>query len=1171
MKSFKRIISIMLCVTMILGSTLTSVASSDLGLGNEQGRQEGVQLEDNSTEEVEESTCMEEEPEEEAVEETDDALDVNEVSEEELEVEEESVETTEETYDETVKDETSKVEVESEETLVEESVEDETAEESEDVTEETVEETVAEELTEENKLYAGATERTISSGWNVMEGNYYWDGPVADIISIEFRESNEDFTHEDMYYTWEKNGIKYYLYEIWETEDHSYTSSGFGAVIQVPEGVKLKAAKDASYLFAGIGKLKTITNIEMLDTSNTTNFSYMFENCNELEELDLSSFDTRKAYTMEGMFNGCSSLKSLDISSFVTKNVRSMKSMFKNVSSLETIDVSNFDTSNVVKMEYMFATGERTYDENFEYNEVPSKFTEIIFGDNFKTDNVNNMSGMFYGAAVKSLDLTHFNTSDVTDMSEMFDNCAFLEEVDLSSFDTSRVKNFCAMFGDCYRLKSLDVSHFDTTSATSYRYMFANCYGLEEIDVSNFTGQKVDDLCNMFSMSGEATTFVYDDTGYYAIGKTQMDSKLKVVDISGIELDVDGVYAYDMFKGARNLTTIYASPKFVNRGRLMNYDLFRDCDSLVGGNGTAFDDEHIWSDYAVVDTEETPGYFTDKNGITVTVSFVSEYGEAPEDQIIEYGATATKPEKLSDEDYIFEYWYLNDENVEFDFSKGIKSSITLTAKWRERPTWTVTFKNEKTESEITKTVKDGKTVEEIEASKIKGFEFKYWYLEGGNEEAFDFETLVTEDIVLLAKYEIANYTITYNLNGGKFIDGFTAKDKITMNETYELPAADKLTKEEANFLGWYDNKDYSGDPITSIENIENDITLYVKWEDFCIITFNPGPSRIDDDYILYGGESYNVRVKVGDKITVPEITTKAFLYYDYLGYCKYLGGQPKSSRDYNPQIYYEAYNEKGIYLGMFYGGEELEIKDKKINFKSYWWIYGGSQITYEEILQQYGEPTKDCALARQRYNEKKALEEASKSMGSGRSGGGGSGGGGGGGGGGSKGAASLPANNELQKAAAPNAAPVAEAPNAVKSQSEAKTASNDAYSYSSDVATWEQNADGTWSMSVTAEKGQVKATNGFFNLIDTNALTGQQTNAVYYFDENGQMATGWVKDTTGHLYYFETANTADVGKMTTGWKEINGGYYYFGADGKMLTNGVTPDGYVVGADGVWNK
>ena len=37
--------------------------------------------------------------------------------------------------------------------------------------------------------------------------------------------------------------------------------------------------------------------------------------------------------------------------------------------------------------------------------------------------------------------------------------------------------------------------------------------------------------------------------------------------------------------------------------------------------------------------------------------------------------------------------------------------------------------------------------------------------------------------------------------------------------------------------------------------------------------------------------------------------------------------------------------------------------------------------------------------------------------------------------------------------------------------------------------------------------------------------------------------------------------------MITGWKEINGSTYYFGADGKMLTNAITPDGKYVGADG----
>lgn len=35
------------------------------------------------------------------------------------------------------------------------------------------------------------------------------------------------------------------------------------------------------------------------------------------------------------------------------------------------------------------------------------------------------------------------------------------------------------------------------------------------------------------------------------------------------------------------------------------------------------------------------------------------------------------------------------------------------------------------------------------------------------------------------------------------------------------------------------------------------------------------------------------------------------------------------------------------------------------------------------------------------------------------------------------------------------------------------------------------------------------------------------------------------------------------------WKEINGKQYYFGADGYMLADTTTPDGYQVGADGAW--
>ena len=207
-------------------------------------------------------------------------------------------------------------------------------------------------------------------------------------------------------------------------------------------------------------------------------------------------------------------------------------------------------------------------------------------------------------------------------------------------------------------------------------------------------------------------------------------------------------------------------------------------------------------------------------------------------------------------------------------------------------------------------VKYGKTVEAVEADEVEGYSFKYWYLNDENE-AFDFNTAIKEDTTLYAYYIQTSFKITYDLKGGNFVEGFTAKDRIEMNETYTLPAANKLTKEEANFLGWYDNEDFSGDAITSLKNVTSDITLYVKWEDFCIITMNLWPSRIDDNYILYGNSTYKTRVKFGEKFIVPAVTTKAFLYYDYYGYCKIVGGNPS---DKEKRVYCEAYDENDWYL-----------------------------------------------------------------------------------------------------------------------------------------------------------------------------------------------------------------------------------------------------------------
>ena len=77
----------------------------------------------------------------------------------------------------------------------------------------------------------------------------------------------------------------------------------------------------------------------------------------------------------------------------------------------------------------------------------------------------------------------------------------------------------------------------------------------------------------------------------------------------------------------------------------------------------------------------------------------------------------------------------------------------------------------------------------------------------------------------------------------------------------------------------------------------------------------------------------------------------------------------------------------------------------------------------------------------------------------------------------------------------------------------------------------------------------------------------------YFFNPDGHMATGWLQQ-DGMSYYLHNVSDGTMGHMYTGWHQIDGKWYFFnevsdGTKGKMLVNTTTPDGYQVGADGVW--
>ncbi len=56
----------------------------------------------------------------------------------------------------------------------------------------------------------------------------------------------------------------------------------------------------------------------------------------------------------------------------------------------------------------------------------------------------------------------------------------------------------------------------------------------------------------------------------------------------------------------------------------------------------------------------------------------------------------------------------------------------------------------------------------------------------------------------------------------------------------------------------------------------------------------------------------------------------------------------------------------------------------------------------------------------------------------------------------------------------------------------------------------------------------------------------------------------WIQDAVGWWYQYDGG-----GYPISKWEVIDGKYYYFGENGYMLSNTITPDGYYVGTDGAW--
>lgn len=243
-------------------------------------------------------------------------------------------------------------------------------------------------------------------------------------------------------------------------------------------------------------------------------------------------------------------------------------------------------------------------------------------------------------------------------------------------------------------------------------------------------------------------------------------------------------------------------------------------------------------DFTTAITENTTLYA--KWAKTWTVTFdVGGHGAAPAVQTVEKGEKATKPVDPTAEGYSFQGWYTDTRyTMEYDFSKEVTEDTTLYAKWVKKPIVSFNTNGHGTAPASQTVELNGKAVKPADPT-AEGYVFRGWYTTAACTTEFDFNTPITADTTLYAKWDEI-YTVTFNVGGHG-----------TAPAAQKVENGGKATKpENPTAKGWRFDGWYTDEKCTARYDFDKAVTanttLYAKWTQLFTLTFETnGGTKID--------------------------------------------------------------------------------------------------------------------------------------------------------------------------------------------------------------------------------------------------------------------------------------------------------------------------------------
>ena len=426
--------------------------------------------------------------------------------------------------------------------------------------------------------------------------------------------------------------------------------------LELPK-LSLVSAENLSQMFYKSNIENLNLNPVPMGGSHITNMSSMFEDCSYLTEIDLHNISTGPLETITHIFKNLPYVQKIVLPNvFNTASITDFSSMFENCTSLASID--NFEKlqlNSAINLSRMFFNTRMFYFDDIIPKLVANNVTDtsymfslanthnpVVFPTTFNTSNITNMQGMFEECRSPMVDISNFLFNSVEDMSNIFAKEG-VEDVKWPLHQNApKLTTLSGAFKDNTNFQKVKAPKITAPALKDTSYMFSGMKQVTEFDIDDFDTSSVENMSHMFSNNRDyfmpketvvhfnldtssvkdLSYFLYHARTWHPVvntfntrNVTNMASTFEEVWASP-ELDLTGwdtSKVTDMtrlFYDSSYIEKIYVSDTFVTTNVTQSDGIFGGYLGIIGQQGTSASGHDI--SYARIDEPGKPGAFTRK-------------------------------------------------------------------------------------------------------------------------------------------------------------------------------------------------------------------------------------------------------------------------------------------------------------------------------------------------------------------------------------------------------------------------------------------------------------------------------------------------------------------------------------------------------------------------------